>query len=713
MKKNLVLSALLIFSFSISLLAARINVQDARRVAQNLYYEQFNRHDAIPFNAISITDEFTETVNSVPVYYIFNINDKGFVIVTADDANYPIIGFSFESTYSTENPAEGFTYWMNERKKEIAANIQNNIPPDAAITAEWQKFLTKDPNTLLPKDKKSIMDVAPMTMSMWDQTFPYNALCPMESACGSFGGHVTVGCVATAMSQIMYYWRWPNQGQGSHCDSYHTYGNLCADFGSTTYDWNGMNDEPSKECDPIATISYHAGISVNMNYNDDGLCSSGAYSSDVPNALENYFRYSTSCQFVQKMSYSTSNWNNLLQGDLNAGQPLYYSGSGPGGGHAWVCDGYQATDYYHFNFGWSGQSNGYYYLNNINPSGYTFNQSQQAVVHIAPDPAQYPTFCSGQTNVSTYDFGTIEDGSGPLADYQNNANCSWLIAPDDSISNISVSFDRFNTDPADVVTLYDGPTTAATVLGTFSGSTLPTQTINSTGPQMLVTFVSNSTTTAPGFLLKYTGNPASFCSANEGITEPNGSITDGSGRFDYRNSANCKWTIQPANAVSITITFSNFNTEETNDFVKILDMVSNTPLATYSGDHTVSPLAPVTSTTGKMMILWVTNKTTRGSGWDATYSSLVGTGVEKTFEDLSVYPNPTDGLLNIHFTQNDVQNIRIEVVSLTGETVYRQATDSFKGTFDKSIDLSSLAKGVYMLRLINDKGITNNKIVLR
>ena len=713
MKKNLVLFAILLLSINFSLHAAKVEVQDARRVAQNLYFEQFNRHDAILYDAINITGEYVETVNTVPVYYIFNINDKGFVIVTADDANYPIIGFSFESTYSPSDQAEGFSYWMNSRKEEIAYNIQNNILPDANITNEWQRLLTKDPTTLLPKNKKSVLDVSPMLTSLWDQTFPYNVMCPADPSCSSFNGHVTVGCIATAMVQIMYYWRWPNQGQNSHCDTYHNYGTLCADFGSTTYDWTGMNDQPSKECDPIALISYHAGISVNMNYNDDGQCSSGAYTSDVPNALKNYFRYGSSCMYAQKMSYSTSNWNNLLQGDLNIGEPVLYAGRGPGGGHAWVCDGYQATDYYHFNFGWSGQSNGYYYLTNINPGGYTFNQSQEAAVHIAPDAAQYPTYCTGQSNLDTYTFGTIEDGSGPLADYQNNANCSWLIEPNDSISSISISFERFNTDVADVLTIYDGPTTSATVLGTFSGSTMPTQTITSTGPQVLITFTSNSSVTAQGFLLKYTANLVNFCNANTSLTDASGSFSDGSGRFDYRNSANCKWNITPPNAVSVTVTFSNFNTETTNDFVKILDMVSSTPLAVYSGDHTSSPLQPVTSTTGKMMIMWISNKTIQGSGWDATYSSLVGVGDVKAFDDLSVFPNPTDGILNVHFTMNESQTVRIEVVSLTGETVYHQTIDNFKGTFDKSIDLSSLSKGVYMLRLINDKGITNNKIVLR
>lgn len=715
MKRNLILFFLLLIGISFSALAKKVEISDARLIAKNTYYEQVNRHDAIPYQSIAITGEFVEKYNNHDVYYVFNINDtKGFVIISADDVCYPVIGFSFESTYSPSDQAEGFVYWMNERKQEIAYNIENNIQADENITATWQRLQTKDITQLQTGDK-GILDVATMLTGNWDQIFPYNSMVPMDPACSGFNGHVTVGCVATAMSQIMYYWRWPNTGVGSHCDSYTNYGSLCADFGATTYDWNGMNNQPSKECDPIALISYHAGIAVNMYYNQDGLCSSASYESDVAPALRNYFRYASTAAYVKKVNYSTSNWNSLLQGDLNAGQPINYAGHGSQGGHSWVCDGYQATDYYHFNWGWSGSSNGYYYLTNLNPGGYTFNSNQEATVHITPDPAQYPLFCTGSSNVTTYDFGSIEDGSGPVADYQNNASCSWLIAPDDSINHINLNFSKFNTDPADILTVYDGPTTASPVLGTFFGSTLPTQTVTSTGPQMLVTFVSNSSTTAPGFLLTYDATPVTFCNSNTTLTDVTGTFGDYSGRFQYRNGTTCRWTISPPNAVSITLNFDNFNTEPTNDKVQVYNTGANPPtlLAEYSGDHTSIPIDPVTANSGKMMVLWSSNKTIRGAGWNATYDVVLGTNDQKAFEDLSVFPNPTDGMLNIQFTMNEIQSVRIEILSMKGETVYSQNLGNFKGSFDKQVDLSSLAKGIYILRLTSDRGTTNEKIVLK
>jgi hypothetical protein len=505
-------------------------------------------------------------------------------------------------------------------------------------------------------------------------------------------------------------------GVGNHCDSHHNYGFLCAGFDTTTYDWNGMVDQPTQDCPAVALLMYHAGIAVDMYYNDPSSpCESGAYTSSVAGALKNFFSYSTQVTYAQKSGYSTTSWNSLLQGDLNIGEIIQYGGSGSQGGHSFVCDGYQATDYYHFNWGWSGSSNGYYYLTNLNPSGYNFDNNQEAIVHISPNPAQYPLFCAGTTNVVKDDFGTIEDGSGPTADYQNNSNCSWLIAPDDSVSKITLGFTKFNTDPADVLTVYDGPTTSSPVLGTYSGSTLPTATPTSTGSQMLVTFVSNGSTTSPGFLLTYTATPIPFCNSSTTLTDASGTFSDYSGRFQYRNGSNCKWYIQPPNALSITLTFNNFNTEATNDKVLIYN-AENPPtlLATYSGDHTSLPLDPVTINSGKALVWWISNNSIRGAGWDASYNAVLdATNNLKAFKDISVYPNPTDGLINIKFTTNELQSVRIEILSLTGETVFTENLGTCQGTIEKQVDLSSNAKGIYILRLTSDLGITNEKVVLK
>jgi hypothetical protein len=508
------------------------------------------------------------------------------------------------------------------------------------------------------------------------------------------------------MSQIMYYWRYPNTGQGQHCifPQPGAYGPQCADFGATTYDWNGMSDQPTKECEPAALISYHAGVAVDMHY---AAGASGAYMTKVPPAMKNYFKYATSVYYMDRPS-NLSSWQTTLRSDLDAKRPIIYSGSGPDGGHAWVCDGYQGSDQFHMNWGWGGSYNGYFTLNSLNPGGSTFNNGQGAVLNIQPDAAQYPTYCTGNTNVSTYDFGTLEDGSGPVADYQNNANCAWLIAPDDSISTITLNFERFNVASGDEVKVYDGTSASATLLATYTGTSLPTAT-TSTGPAMFVTFTSNGSGTAPGWMANFNGTVVPFCASTTIMTASTGDFNDGSERFNYRNGTNCKWKITPDNAATVTVSFSAFNTETDADKLQVYDLNSGSLLGTFSG----SSLPPnVTSNSGKMMLIWSTNSSVRGTGWNASYSMTVGTEEKDNFTGLTVFPNPASEKVNISFTLTETQNVRIELVTLTGTLLHSETITSIKGGYSKSLDVSTLAKGIYMLKLTSDRGTSIRKIVI-
>ena len=714
MKKITLLLIALILVTGLNVSAKLVDISHARLAGKNFYFERLASHLAKPlvYSDLAISSEYVEKSGDIPVYYVFNFSGNGFILVSADDCCLPVIGYSFDSHYNLENQPENFIYWMGCRKQEIVENINHKILPDMAISNEWNRLETFNPQSVTD-GQSAVMDVVPLLASTWDQGFPYNVLCPAEPTCGSFGGHVTVGCVATAMSQIMYYWRWPNTGTGSHCYTPPAgYGQQCADFGNTTYDWNGMTDSPTKECAPIALISYHAGVSVNMMYNDDGACSSGAYQNTVPAALINYFKYSSSCISVNKMSYSTTAWNTLLQGDLSSGKPLQYGGQGPGGGHSWVCDGFQGADYYHMNWGWSGSSNGYFYLNNLNPAGYTFNNSQSAVVHIEPNTSLYPTYCNGTTLVNAYDFGTIEDGSGPVADYQNSNNCSWLISPDDSVNKITLNFTQFNTATGDVVKVYDGANASAPLIGTFSGALTTMPSVSSTGPAMFITFVTDGATTAPGWKATYTADLAKFCASSTTLVDGWGTINDGSGRFDYRNSANCKWKIMPAGASKIIMTLNSCNTELSNDRIQIYDLGTSALLATWSGNYTTLP-APLESTTGSVMIMWTTNGSVRGQGWEISYSPMVGTEEISVFNDLNVYPNPASQRLNIGFTITDPQNVQVEILSLQGEPVFTDKLNYFKGQYLNTIDVSTFARGIYMLRLKSDKGTSVKKVVVQ
>ncbi len=713
MKKIASLFLLLILFSSLSAIAKPVDINKAKLAAKNFLFERLISHlsQTVAYSDLRISGEYIEKAGTLPLYYTFTFAEKGFIIISADDCCYPVIGYSFDSQYNAENQSENFIFWMDSRKTEITQNIQSGVLPNPAISEEWSRLSTMNPQTTFDA-QSAITEVTPLLASTWDQGFPYNVLCPADPDCGSFGGHVTVGCVATAMAQIMYYWRWPITGTGSHCYTPAGYSQQCADFGNTTYDWNGMTDSPTQECHPIAVISHHAGVSVNMMYNSDGACSSGAYQSTVPGALKNYFKYASTCISANKMSYSTTAWNNLLQGDLNTGKPIQYGGQGGGGGHSWVCDGYQGADFYHMNWGWSGSSNGYFYLNNLNPGGFTFNNGQEAIFHIEPNTSMYPYYCNGSTLLNTYNFGSIEDGSGPMADYQNNTNCSWLIAPDDSVNNITLSFSAFSTAANDMVKVYDGADASAPLIGSFSGvlTTLPA--VTSTGPHMFITFTTDGSGTAPGWKAKYSANLIKFCSSNTTLLDGWGTISDGSDRFDYRNSSNCKWKIMPAGASKIVLTVNNFNTEQDNDKMQIYDLGTSALLATWSGNYTTLP-PPLQSSTGSVMLIWTSNASVRGPGWEISYSPMVGTEEITVFENLSVFPNPASQALNIGFSINEAQNMQVEILTLQGAQVFRENLNYFKGQYLKTIDVSWFARGIYLLQLTSDKGTIIKKVVLQ
>lgn len=317
----------------------------------------------------------TRSWESTPAFYIFRFVTGGFVIVSADDAAIPILGYSFENEMpeTIDNPATN--EWLDAYSREIAFIISKDMDNKETLK-EWNSI--REEHSL-----KSAQDVQPLLSTLWDQGCYYNALCPADN--GGDCGHVWTGCVATCMAQIMKYHNYPPQGVGQHTYNDPPYGQQTADFGNTTYNWTSMPNQLMGSNSAVATLMYHNGVAVDMQYGTSG---SGAQSEDVPGALLNYFNYSPEIDIKYKDNYpNVEDFKNLLRADLDQSLPIYYSGSGTEG-HAFVCDGYRMSDgKFHFNWGWSGSSNGYYAIGNLNPGGYTFNNDNTVVVHIKPyDP---------------------------------------------------------------------------------------------------------------------------------------------------------------------------------------------------------------------------------------------------------------------------------------------------------------------------------------
>jgi len=209
-------------------------------------------------------------------------------------------------------------------------------------------------------------DVLPLLTTLWAQDCYYDALCPADPAgpCS----HAVTGCVATAIAQILKYHNFPSQGVGQHTYDCPPYGQQSANFGNTTYDWSAMPDSVAANNTAVATLMYHAGVSVDMSYTATG---SGASDVNVPVAFLNYFNYSPEIDIINKASYpDVENFKSILRADLDAHLPICYGGFNSTGtaGHEFVCDGYRTSDgTFHFNWGWSGFANGYYAIGNLNP----------------------------------------------------------------------------------------------------------------------------------------------------------------------------------------------------------------------------------------------------------------------------------------------------------------------------------------------------------
>jgi hypothetical protein len=265
-------------------------------------------------------------------------------------------------------------------EEQIAFARENGLRADETIATQWKRLTVPLEAFEKPDEVKS---VSPLLVTLWDQDWPWNHYCPSDPS--GPGGHVYAGCGAVAMAQVMKYWSHPVQGEGQNSYYHPDYGTQSANFGATTYDWANMSNTNATSASK--TLLYHCGVAIYMDYGPNG---SGAYPSDLVPAFENFFRYDNDANFKWKQYYASSTWENLVRTELDNGRPLVYIGYGTGG-HAFNLDGYQGTNHFHFNWGWSGYYNGYYYLNDLTPGGYNFTNDQGGVFNLFPEPGSDTT----------------------------------------------------------------------------------------------------------------------------------------------------------------------------------------------------------------------------------------------------------------------------------------------------------------------------------
>ena len=354
-------------------------------------------------------------------YYVFpNANSKGFTIVSGDDRLPEIVGYSSQGSYDENNLPEGFVSFMKAYQ-----NLYNKVNLG---DAEALKNLAEIKAWRNKKNASaaSTSAVAPLLGNIeWDQTSPYNNMCPKYDSV-----HVAAtGCVATAMAQVMAYYKYPKQLKADIPGYVNRWNGIPMEIPTITqeegiYDWDNMLPKYNKEAnatqqqkDAVAKLMYHCGAAVRMSYGPE---SGAAVSSSK---LAKYFGYDADLMMdLSRSSFTLDKWMQIIDTELAAGRPVLYGGQSSENGHQFICDGKDENGLYHINWGWSGNQNAYFDLSILNPekggtgSGSAtdgFNRYCTMTIGIAPDNGVVDAPLAQIPSISVYeaDYVVITKGT--------------------------------------------------------------------------------------------------------------------------------------------------------------------------------------------------------------------------------------------------------------------------------------------------------------
>lgn len=380
-KTPLLLLAIL-FAGILPLMANPISLSKARKIAGEFIQKKNNLRSS-SFTPVLVSAPSAEGIETaglrsaneeeVVLYYIFNDKaGQGFVMVSGDDQLPEVLGYATNGSFSTKDMPDNLSAFLQAYRSNL-------------------KILTKS-GIKNKRQSSNSGQVSPLLGNIkWNQDFPWNSKTPL----GRNGKNTPVGCVATATSQIMRYYQWPDKGEGEH--SYLDESRRRSVIFNVNYDWKNMPekfDDPKaatkEQIEALGTLCYHVGIAEDMAYGDRA---SGSFIQNVIRALRENFKYDKNVTLISRDLKTLAEWEKTIRNELDNNRPVLYSGYSSGGGHAFVCDGYDNEGLYHFNWGWGGMSDGYFDLNVLSPdalgigggSGGGFNEGQIIVVNFQPD----------------------------------------------------------------------------------------------------------------------------------------------------------------------------------------------------------------------------------------------------------------------------------------------------------------------------------------
>lgn len=388
MKKISLITVVLILAMSIQ--ADPVSQAEAGQIARNFY----SIYSGMSFKDCVVEDVIVYEYRGINTFYCYYFATGGFVMVAADDASLPILGYSLKGFHQRFFDHPALKEWLDGYSREIHHIIFSGLENGQTLN-EWEAISKGE----LPSPSR---DVEPLLTTEWWQGCYYNELCPADLGATQYCGHTVTGCIATAMGQIMKYHSYPHQGVGIHSYTHPIYGTQAVDFGNSSYNWDDMPATLNNHNINVATILYHAGVSVDMNYGY--IIGSSSVCDRVPKALVDYFNYHPGIELHYQSDYvNMEDWKSLLRSNLDQQLPVYYSGWY----HAFICDGYRLTeDRFHFNWGWGGNYDGWFLMGLLNPAGQNYNFRNLAIVNIIPYNEELITRVIQPVDKTLYEAGS-------------------------------------------------------------------------------------------------------------------------------------------------------------------------------------------------------------------------------------------------------------------------------------------------------------------
>ena len=458
MKKLSLIFLLFAFQFTYG---EEIKIEKAKQVAIN-YLKNQNTIQLKSVSEITLTQVNDLFYNNADIklksavidssgLFIFNVNEnQGFIVISGNDVTIPVLAYGEEGKLEAGKVPDGLMFFLDSYKEQLQYLKKYPIKAPNIIKEEWSNLLSdNDLKSSSLNENDTIGPLLDIDSIKWDQRLPFNSALPFLDEART--QQPPVGCVATAMAQIMRFHKWPEKGFG-----YYSYfpeqfigdiqNELSAIFGASNYDWDNMPgryvDYTQQEKVAVSQLMLDVGISINMNYTLNG---SGTFTSKIVRALEENFGYSQNIEYIERNLYSQESWEEILMNNLDLGLPVIYRGDDKiqKVAHAFICDGYiRNSSLFHFNWGWSGNGNCYCYVSDLIPKNRNdrnYNRNQAAVIGIRPNNFDYGNLRINQFSHSEFTFNEPATINVEIQNYSTQTDFLGtvyfaLFKPDESAS---------------------------------------------------------------------------------------------------------------------------------------------------------------------------------------------------------------------------------------------------------------------------------------